>query len=298
MDYIEELKCCKLCPHECGINRIDGKTGRCKAGEKVKIALANLHYFEEPCISGEKGSGTVFFSGCNLSCKFCQNYKISQEYLGREITIEELADEFLKLQEKGANNINLVTGFMYIPQIIEALKIAKVKGMNLPVVYNSSGYESVHALKLLEGFVDVYLPDFKYFDNDLAEKLSGIKNYKENAILAIKEMYKQCGKLVVNEETGMIKRGLIIRHLALPNYIENSKKVLAWIKENMPDVLVSIMAQYFPTHKAIGMEDIGRKLTIEEYEMLEKCVFELDLDGFMQDLEDDETKYVPDFENA
>ena len=298
MEYLENLKKCNLCPHKCGVNRIDGNLGRCKAGSKVKIALANLHFFEEPCISGEKGSGTVFFSGCNLSCKFCQNYKISQEYLGKEIEIDELSKEFLKLQEMGANNINLVTGFMYIPQIIEALKIAKKDGLKIPVVYNSSGYESVEALKLLDGYIDVYLPDFKYFDNELAERLSGIKNYKENAILAIQEMYKQCGKLEINEETGMIKKGLIIRHLALPNYIENSKNVLSWIKENMPDVLVSVMAQYFPTHKAIGMEDIGRKLTKEEYETLENHVFDLNLDGFMQDLEDDETKYVPDFENA
>lgn len=295
MDLLEE---CKLCPHECKCNRLDGKIGRCKAGSKVKIALANLHYFEEPCISGEKGSGTVFFSGCNLACKFCQNYKISQEYLGKEIEIEDLAKEFLKLQDMGANNINLVTGFMYIPQIINALDIAKKEGLKIPVVYNSSGYESVESLKLLDGYVDVYLPDFKYFDNELAKRLSGIDSYKEKATCAIKEMYRQVGNVELNLDTDMIKKGLIIRHLVLPNYIENSKNVLKWIKENMPDVLVSVMAQYFPTHKAVDMEDIGRKLTKEEYEIIENYVFDLDLDGFMQDLEDDETRYVPDFENV
>lgn len=298
MEVENILKECTLCPHNCKVNRIDGVIGRCRAGKNPKVALANLHYFEEPCISGENGSGTVFFSGCNLSCKFCQNYKISQEYMGKEKSIEELSKDFLMLQEKGANNINLVTGFMYIPQIVSALKLAKENGLEIPIVYNSSGYESLDGLKLLNGYIDVYLPDFKYFDNVLAQKLSGIKNYKENAILAIKEMYKQCGKPVINEDTGLIEKGVIIRHLVLPNYIDNSKEVLKWIKENMPDCLVSIMAQYFPTYKAIDMEDIGRKLTQKEYEMIENYVFELDLDGFMQDLEDDETKYVPDFENA
>lgn len=298
MEVENILKECTLCPHNCKVNRIDGAIGRCRAGKNPKVALANLHYFEEPCISGENGSGTVFFSGCNLACKFCQNYKISQEYLGKEKSIEELSKDFLMLQEKGANNINLVTGFMYIPQIVSALKLAKENGLEIPIVYNSSGYESLDGLKLLNGYIDVYLPDFKYFDNVLAQKLSGIKNYKENAILAIKEMYKQCGKPVINEDTGLIEKGVIIRHLVLPNYIDNSKEVLKWIKENMPDCLVSIMAQYFPTYKAIDMEDIGRKLTQKEYEMIENYVFELDLDGFMQDLEDDETKYVPDFENT
>lgn len=209
LKYMDILEECKLCPHECKCNRLDGKIGRCKAGSKVKIALANLHYFEEPCISGEKGSGTVFFSGCNLACKFCQNYKISQEYLGKEIEIEDLVKEFLKLQDMGANNINLVTGFMYIPQIINALDIAKKEGLKIPVVYNSSGYESVESLKLLEGYVDVYLPDFKYFDNELAKRLSGIDSYKENAICAIKEMYRQVGNVELDSDTDMIKKDLL-----------------------------------------------------------------------------------------
>ena len=219
------LEKCVLCPHECKVNRNKGKIGRCKAGKNIKIALANLHYFEEPCISGENGSGTVFFSGCNLNCKYCQNYKISQELLGKEILIEELAEEFLKLQNMNANNINLVTGVMYVPQIIEAIKIAKEKGLNIPIVYNSSGYESVETIKLLNGYIDVYLPDLKYYDSELGIKYSGIKNYFENATNTIKEMYNQVGEAEF-DENGIIKKGVIIRHLVLTKNIENSKNAL------------------------------------------------------------------------
>lgn len=290
------LEKCNLCPHECNVNRLNNEIGRCKATDKVKIALANLHYFEEPCISGESGSGTVFFSGCNMSCKFCQNYKISQEGSGKEIEIDELANEFLRLQNENANNINLVTGFMYIPQIIEAIKIARTKGLKIPIVYNSSGYEKVETLKLLEGYIDVYLPDFKYFNNDLAKRLSNINNYKEIAEEALKEMYKQVG-IPQFDENGIIKKGLIIRHLVLPNHIENSKCVLKWIKENInEEVYVSVMAQYFPTHKAMEINDINRKLSIDEYEEIEQYVFDLNFNGYMQDLEENEEQYVPDFE--
>ena len=293
---LKELEKCNLCPHKCNVNRIKGEIGRCRAGSKVKIALANLHHFEEPSISGENGSGTVFFTGCNLSCKFCQNYKISQEQLGKEIEIEELANEFLKLQDAKANNINLVTGVMYIPQIIEAIKLAKEKGLNIPIVYNSSGYESVEALKLLNGYIDVYLPDFKYYDNELGLRLSGIKNYFEYASLAIEEMYNQVGKPEF-DENGLIKKGVIIRHLILPNHLENSKKVFSWIKEKFDkNILVSVMAQYFPTNKANEISDINRKLNQNEYDEIEDYIFTLDLDGYMQDLEENEEQYVPDFE--
>lgn len=290
------LEKCELCPWKCKVNRTNGVIGKCKAGENIKIALANLHYFEEPCISGEKGSGTVFFTGCNMNCKFCQNYKISQEMLGKEISVEELANEFLKLQNQNANNINLVTAVMYIPQIINAIKIAKSKGLKIPIIYNSSGYENPEIIKLLDGYIDIYLPDFKYFDNDLSKKLSGINNYFEYATESIKEMYKQVGKPKL-DENGLIKKGLIIRHLVLPNYIENSKNVLKWIKENFnDDILVSIMAQYFPSNKAMEYSDINRKLTEEEYKEIEEYVFDLNLDGYMQDLEENEEQYVPKFE--
>lgn len=293
---LEVLEKCTLCPRECNVNRLKNEIGYCKATDKVKIALANLHYYEEPCISGESGSGTIFFSGCNMSCNFCQNYKISQQGFGKEIEIFELADEFLRLQKENAHNINLVTGFMYIPQIIEAIKIAKSNGLKIPIIYNSSGYEKIESLKMLEGFVDVYLPDFKYFDNSLAKNLSNANNYKEIAQNALKEMYRQVGSPQF-DENGIIKKGLIIRHLILPNYIENSKNVLKWIKENIDNnVYLSIMAQYFPSYKALETDDINRKLNIDEYKDIEQYVFDLDFNGYMQDLEENEEQYVPDFE--
>lgn len=292
----EELKECKICPNNCKVNRINGKVGICKANAKVKIALASLHFFEEPCISGERGSGTVFFSNCNLSCKFCQNYEISALGKGREITIEELADTFLDLQEKGANNINLVTPTIYVYQIIEALKIAKSKGLNIPIVYNSNGYESIETLKALEGYIDVYLPDLKYYYDDIALKYSGVKNYFKYATEAIQEMYRQVGYPKI-DENGIIQKGLIIRHLILPNNIENSKKVLEWIKDNIDErVYISIMAQYFPCYKAKEIEELNRKLSKEEYEEIEEFTYKLGIEnGYMQDLGEHEEEYVPNF---
>ena len=290
------LKMCTLCPHECKVNRLESNTGRCKAGKNVKLGLTQVHKFEEPCISGESGSGTVFFSGCNLSCVFCQNYNISQEYKGREICIEELAQEFLNLQEKNVYNINLVTGFMYVPQIIEAIKIAREKGLNIPIVYNTSGYESVETLKLLEGYVDIYLPDFKYFYNELGEEYSKVKNYFEVVTEAIKEMKRQQPENVF-DENGIMKKGMIIRHLVLPNHIRNSKRVLKYIKDNFgKDTLISVMAQYFPSNIADKYENINRKLNEEEYNSILEYLEILGLEnGFIQDLEDEEEKYVPDF---
>ena len=287
---------CLLCPHRCGVNRINGKVGRCKSGKNVKISLYSLFHYEEPCISGTNGSGAVFFSNCNLNCVFCQNYKISQLGYGKEISISELANIFLKLQEKGAHNINLVTPTAYIYQIIEALKIAKQKGLNLPIIYNTNGYESLDTIKLLNGYVDVYLPDFKYFDNNLAKKYSNVNNYFETASKAILEMYYQVG-LPKFDDSGLIQKGIIIRHLLLPNNIQNSKDVLLWIKENMPkNILVSIMAQYFPTYKANNFNEINRKLTPEELEEIKKYLELINLEnGYIQELEDNEIKYVPKF---
>lgn len=293
---MEILDKCILCPRECKVNRNIGELGRCKAGVLPKIALANLHYYEEPCISGKNGSGTVFFTGCNLSCKFCQNYKISQEFSGNEILEQDLAEEFLRLQAEGAHNINLVTAFAFVPSIIEALKIAKEQGLKLPIVYNSSGYESLETLKMLEGYVDVYLPDFKYAYNDLAKELSRVDNYFEIAQTAIKEMKRQVGNPAF-DENGMIKKGLIVRHLVLPNHLQNSKKVLKYIKEHLgKDTYVSLMAQYFPTYKAMETEDINRKLTEEEYQKIENYFYSLSLEnGYMQEIEEDEARYVPNF---
>ena len=295
MEYVKYLEKCNLCPHRCNVNRLEGKIGRCKMTSKVKTALANLHYYEEPCISGENGSGTVFFAGCNMNCKFCQNYKISQNLKGEEISIEDLAKEFIKLQNMNANNINLVTGVIYVPQIIEAIKIAKREGLKIPIVYNSSGYENIETIKLLEGYVDVYLPDLKYYYNELGESLSGIKNYFENATNVIKEMYNQVGGPKFDKR-GIIQKGLIIRHLVLPNHIMNSKMVLKWISKNInKDVWVSVMAQYFPTYNAIKTKDINRKLNLEEYNEIKQTIDKLGLKGYFQELEDDEQQYVPDF---
>ena len=275
------------------------KFGRCKATGEIRLAMASIHNFEEPCISGKNGSGTVFFSNCNLKCVFCQNYKISQEGLGNEITIEELADVFIDEQNKNAENINLVTPTMYVYHIIEAIKIARSKGLRIPIVYNSNGYENVETIKKLNGYIDVYLPDLKYFDDDLAFKYSGIKNYFENATAAIKEMYNQVGSPVL-DENGMIKKGLIIRHLVLPSNIQNSKDVLKWINDNMDkNVFVSVMAQYFPTHKAKEFPEINRKLTMDEYKEIENYLYSLDLDnGYIQELGEHEEEYVPDFEGG
>lgn len=290
------LSQCNICPHNCNINRTAGQTGRCRSSNKIKIALASLHYFEEPCISGTNGSGTVFFSNCNLSCVFCQNYKISQQGKGYEITVEELSNIFLAQQKKGAHNINLVTPTMYVPQIIEAIKIAKKRGLSLPILYNSNGYEKVETIKQLNGYIDVYLPDLKYFDDELAKKYSKINNYFENASKAILEMYFQVGIPEFNKN-GIIQKGLIIRHLVLPNNLENSKNVLSWIKKNMPkDVYVSLMAQYFPTFKAKDIPELNRKLTSEEFAEIKSYFDELGfINGYFQELGEHEEEYVPEF---
>ena len=293
---LELLEKCTMCPHNCGINRLDNQIGRCKSRDTVKVALYSTHNFEEPCISGKKGSGTVFFSNCNMNCVFCQNYEISQQGKGKEISIEELADIFIKQQEKDVENINLVTPTSYVPQIIEAIKIARSHGLKLPIVYNTNGYEKVETLKMLEGYVDIYLPDFKYSDNDLGKRLSKVDNYFEIVTDALKEMYRQTGKAVFNEE-GIMQRGMIIRHLVLPNHVLNSRRVLKWINENMHDVYVSVMAQYFPTYKAKEIDDINRKLTKEEYEQIENYLYRLDLEnGYIQELGEHEEEYVPNWE--
>ena len=290
------LEKCTICPHKCGIDRTKNP-GRCKSTDKIKIALYSIHNFEEPCISGNNGSGTIFFSNCNMNCVYCQNYEISQLGKGKEITIEELADIMIEQQEKGVENINLVTPTSYALHIIESIKIAKSKGLQIPIVYNTNGYESIETLKLLEGYIDIYLPDLKYYYNELGQEFSNVKNYFEIATKAIKEMYRQVGSPQLNEK-GIMKKGLMIRHLVLPNNIENSKKVLKWIKENIDNnVYVSIMAQYFPTYKAKNMDNLNRKLTKKEYEEIENYLFDLDLEnGYIQELGEHEEEYVPKWE--
>lgn len=291
---LEKLDQCNICPHQCKVNRNQGRIGRCKATEKIKIALYSKHNFEEPCISGEKGSGTIFFLNCNLNCVFCQNYEISQLGKGKDISIEELANIFLKQQEKNVENINLVTPTSYIPQIIEAIKIARSKGFKLPIIYNTNAYEKVETLKMLEGYIDIYLPDLKYAENDVAKEYSKIDNYFEIATEAIQEMIRQVGIPELNKK-GIMQKGVMIRHLVLPSYIENSKKVLKWIKDNLDDkIYVSIMAQYFPTYKAKEYEKINRKLTKEEWKKIENYIEKLEIEnGYMQELGEHEEEYVP-----
>lgn len=294
---IEELEKCEICPHKCKVNRNQNQAGRCKSKDTVKIALYSTHNFEEPCISGEKGSGTVFFSNCNMNCIYCQNYEISQQGKGKEITVEQLADIFIKQQEKDVENINLVTPTSYAIQIIEAIKIAKKKGLKIPIVYNTNGYEDVETIKKLEGYIDIYLPDLKYYYNELGEKYSKVKNYFEISTRAIKEMYKQVGATKLNEN-GIMQKGVMIRHLVLPNNIKNSKKVLSWIKENLDEnIFVSVMAQYFPTYMAKNVDNLNRKLTLQEYEEIENYLFSLDLNnGYIQELGEHEEEYVPNWD--
>lgn len=287
---------CTLCPHNCKVNRLEGKKGRCKCDNTLKIALASLHMFEEPCISGANGSGTVFFTNCNLNCIYCQNYEISQGGKGKEITIQTLADIFIKQQEKGAHNINLVTPTMYVYQIIEAIKIARKNGLKIPIIYNSNGYENIETIKMLNGYIDVYLPDLKYYTNELSKKYSNVDNYFEVATNAIKEMYSQVGNAIF-DDNAIIQKGVIIRHLVLPNHIQNTKNILKWINENMPkDIYVSVMAQYFPTYKAKNDSLINRKLNKKEYKEVFNYLYSLDLqNGYIQELGSHEEEYVPDF---
>ena len=291
---LTNLERCNICPHKCQVNRIKGQIGKCKSGNKVKIALYSIHNFEEPCISGKNGSGTIFFSNCNLNCVFCQNYEISQLGQGKEFEINELADIMIKEQEKGVENINLVTPTSYIIQIAESIKIAKGKGLKIPIVYNTNSYENIESLKLLDGLVDIYLPDLKYYYNKLGKRYSNVENYFEIATNAILEMYRQVGNVQI-DSNGILQKGVVIRHLVLPNHIENSKKVLKWIKENLDNkVFVSIMAQYFPTYKAKNIEKINRKLTKKEYQEIIEYVDSIGLDnGYVQELGEHEEKYVP-----
>ena len=291
MDLISK---CEICPRKCKVNRYE-KKGYCRCDDKVRIALVSKHYFEEPCISGRNGSGTIFFSNCNLNCIFCQNHDISQGGKGIDVTIERLAEIMLEQQERGANNINLVTPTMYVEHIIKAIDIAKKNGLDIPIVYNTNGYEEVETIKKLNGYIDIYLPDFKYFTNELAIKYSKAPNYFEKVTSALIEMQSQFDEYVFDGE--IMKKGMIVRHLVLPNHIQNSKNVLKWIKDNLrKDIYVSVMAQYFPTYKSIGDELIGRKLSFSEYRKIEQYFYSLDIEnGYIQDLGKHEEEFVPDF---
>jgi putative pyruvate formate lyase activating enzyme len=260
------LQSCRLCPHECGVDRLAGEAGVCRASAELKIASWTLHPWEEPPISGSRGSGTIFFSGCTGRCLFCQNYPISQLGAGNLVGVERLAEMMLELQSRGAHNVNLVTPTHFVPHVLAALLRAAEGGLQLPLVYNSSGYESVETLRLLDGVVDVYLPDAKYADDAVARRLSGLPRYVEANRAALREMYRQVGSDLALDEEGLAWRGLIVRHMVLPEGLAGTADVLAWIAARLsPRVHVSLMDQYFPAYRAVGDPVLGRKVTFEEY---------------------------------
>lgn len=261
------LSPCRLCPRECGVDRLSGEEGFCRSGAQPKVASWTLHPWEEPPISGTRGSGTLFFSGCTGHCLFCQNYPISQMGVGNLVTVERLAGMMVELQQRGAHNVNLVTPTHFVPQILAALPLAIEMGLRLPLVYNSGGYESVEVLRLLDSVVDVWLPDAKYADDEIARRLSGFSRYVEHNRAALREMYRQVRDEILLDDEGIARRGLIIRHMVLPGGLAGTGEIMRWIASELsPGVHVSLMAQYFPAHRAVGHPLLGRKLTPEEYE--------------------------------
>lgn len=294
---VEQMENCTLCPRECHADRKNGKVGYCGMNAKLYAARAALHMWEEPCISGEKGSGAVFFTGCGLRCCFCQNREIAIGTSGQEITVERLADIFLELQKKGAANINLVTGAHYAPHIVEALKLAKEKSLCLPVVYNSSGYEKVETLRLLEGYVDVYLPDYKYAQSELAQKYSHAADYPERAQRAIAEMVRQTGAAFFDKD-GYIQRGTIVRHLILPGHTKNSIEALRWLHETWGEqIYISIMNQYTPVFEQEKYKELNRKVTRREYAKVLDAALEMGIvNGFFQDGETARESFIPAFD--
>ncbi len=285
---------CTLCPRKCGADRTKG-VGVCGVSQRIKAAKASLHRWEEPVISGEKGSGTVFFSGCSLKCCFCQNYKISHEALGTELDRQQLADIFLRLQDRGAHNINLVSGAHFVPEIINALELVKHR-LTIPVVYNSGGYERTETIKLLDGYVDIFLPDIKYFSPSISKEYSGAEDYFEAASAAVLQMHSQQPRLVY--EGDMLKKGLVIRHMLLPGCRKDSIKILEWIHENLPEksCLISLMSQYTPFYRACEHKQISRRVTSFEYNSVTERAVALDMEGFFQDRNSASEEYIPDFD--
>ena len=289
-----ELDKCSLCPRNCKVNRNNDELGFCKEGNKLKVARYSLHMWEEPIISGTSGSGTIFFSGCNLNCIYCQNHEISHKHKGKEISIEEFKDICLKLQESGANNINIVTGTHFISLIRNGLLLTKKNGLTIPVVYNTSGYEKVESLKLLEGLVDIYLPDLKYYDDSLAKKYSNCNDYFKYTSSAIEEMIRQVGKPVI--KNGLMKKGVIVRHLLLPGHLDDSKKVIEYLSMFKDTIYVSIMNQYTPVIK-LKYENLNNKVTDEEYNELVDYAYDLGIrKAFIQEGDTVKESFIPDFD--
>ena len=297
MKNMNKYENCLLCPRKCGINRRTGQTGVCGVSSEIKVARAALHYWEEPCISGKGGSGAVFFSGCSLHCVFCQNREISDGKAGKVISKERLSDIFIELADKGANNINLVTPGQYIPDIVWAVNDAKSRGMKLPIIYNTSGYENVTELKLLEGIVDVYLPDFKYMDSTLSARYSRAKDYPSVAKQALSEMVRQQPDIVIDDATGLIQKGVIVRQLLLPGHVNDAKAVLKYLYDTYHDhVYISMMSQFTP----IALKDypeINRTVTKREYERLVNYALEIGItNAFIQEGDVAKDSFIPAFD--
>lgn len=286
---------CSLCPRQCSAKRTEteNKTGFCKMPLLPKVARADLHFWEEPVISGEKGSGTVFFSGCTLSCVFCQNYEVSHKGLGETISYEQLADIFKMLEEKGAHNINLVSPTHYVLAIKKALDIYRPK---IPVAYNSGGYDRVETLKMLEGYIDIYLMDLKYISNEKAALFSGAADYPEVAKKALLEAVRQQPENII--ENGIMKKGVIVRHLLLPQATKEAIGVFDWVKENTPSVHLSMMSQYIPFGEAVNMPTINRRVTRREYDKVIEYIGDSDFKNiFIQERKSADESYIPEFKN-
>lgn len=291
------MKCCTLCPRECKVDRTNNQIGLCGVSDKIKVARIAPHYYEEPPISGKNGSGAIFFSGCNLKCVFCQNYDISKYNFGEDITITKLAEKMIELQNNNVHNINLVTPTHYIPQIRKAIIKAKKMGLSVPIVYNTSSYEKVESLKLLDGLIDVYLPDLKYFDDILAMKYSKAPNYFNTAIDAIEEMYRQTGSVEFDKD-GMITKGVIVRHLLLPGQIEDSKKILKYLNFIYNNnIFISIMNQYTPLENVKNIPELNKTVTDEEYNNLINYACDLGIkNAFIQEGKTCEESFIPKFD--
>lgn len=297
MKNMNKYENCLLCPRKCGINRRTGQTGVCGVSSEIKVARAALHYWEEPCISGKRGSGAVFFSGCSLHCVFCQNREISDGKAGKLISKERLSDIFMELADKGANNINLVTPGQYIPDIVWAVNDAKSRGMKLPIIYNTSGYENVTELKLLEGIVDVYLPDFKYMDSTLSARYSRAKDYPSVAKQALSEMVRQQPKVVIDDATGLIQKGVIVRQLLLPGHVNDAKAIFKYLHDTYQDsIYISMMSQFTP----IALKDypeINRTVTRREYERLIDYAIKIGItNAFIQEGNVAKDSFIPAFD--
>lgn len=327
-DLLQHFSHCRLCPRRCGVNRLAGETGYCGQTARLKAARAALHMWEEPCISGAAGSGTVFFSGCNLRCCYCQNHDIALGQTGREITPQRLSDIFLELQQKGAANLNLVTPTHFIPLIIPALQQARSEGLTLPVVYNCGGYEAPETLRLLDGLIDIYLPDLKYCSSDLSGRYSHAEDYFEQAKTALAEMFRQVGKPVFDDartpsrfiplhevsgpsvspadstaavypaDTPLLRRGMIVRHLVLPGQVKDTKKILHYLHDAYgSDIYVSVMCQYTPLPQVSHIPELNRRVTAQEYERVVNYCLRLGMENvYIQEGDVAEESFIPPFD--